>query len=84
MIEIYGKESGVQPDQTIVDKNAEKGGNLLLDLSLKIPGRALVRGRGLESEWQGDLTVRGKASPAGADRKALFGERAIRLAFQEV
>ena len=62
VIEIYGKESGVQPDQTIVDKNAEKGGNLFLDLSLRIPGRALVRGQGLESEWQGDLTVRGKAS----------------------
>jgi translocation and assembly module TamB len=61
VIEIYGKESGVQPDQAIVNKNAEKGGNLFLDLSLRIPGRALVRGRGLESEWQGDLTVRGKA-----------------------
>jgi translocation and assembly module TamB len=61
VIEIYGKESGAQPDQSIVNKKAQEGGNLFLDLSLRIPGRAMVRGRGLESEWQGDLTVRGNA-----------------------
>jgi translocation and assembly module TamB len=62
VIEIYGKETVLDPDQPMVDNKAEKGGNLFLDLSLRFPGRALLRGRGLESEWQGDLTVRGKAS----------------------
>jgi translocation and assembly module TamB len=61
VIEIYGKEGDAQPDQPVTKKNAGKGGSLFLDLSLRIPGRALVSGRGLESEWQGDLTVKGKA-----------------------
>ncbi|MBF0095712.1 MAG: translocation/assembly module TamB domain-containing protein [Magnetococcales bacterium] len=30
-----------------------------LDLTLHLPSRVFLRGRGLESEWQGDLAVRG-------------------------
>ncbi len=33
-----------------------------LNMTLHVPNRAFVRGRGLESEWQGDLTLRGLAS----------------------
>jgi autotransporter translocation and assembly factor TamB len=61
VIEIYGKESEAQHAQPVTKKNAGKRGSLFLDLSFRIPGRALVSGRGLESEWQGDLTVRGNA-----------------------
>ena len=33
-----------------------------LDVAIDIPGRVFVRGRGLESEWQGQLTVDGTAA----------------------
>ncbi|MBF0181056.1 MAG: translocation/assembly module TamB [Magnetococcales bacterium] len=33
-----------------------------LDLTLHMPARAFIRGRGLESEWQGDLRVTGTLS----------------------
>ncbi|MEO5341474.1 MAG: translocation/assembly module TamB [Magnetococcus sp. MYC-9] len=33
-----------------------------LNVALHLPGRVFLRGRGLESEWQGELTVRGQAS----------------------
>ncbi|WGF88911.1 translocation/assembly module TamB domain-containing protein [Marinivivus vitaminiproducens] len=32
-----------------------------LDVAVDMPGRIFVRGRGLESEWQGNLTARGSA-----------------------
>lgn len=32
-----------------------------LDIAIDIPGRVFVRGRGLESEWQGELAVNGTA-----------------------
>jgi translocation and assembly module TamB len=72
VIEIHGKEVTVQPDRTVVENSAEKGGNLWLDFSLKIPGRAVVRGRGLESEWQGDLRVQGTT-----DRPELTGKLSL-------
>jgi translocation and assembly module TamB len=33
-----------------------------LDLHLHVPGRAFVRGRGLDSEWKGDVTIAGTAA----------------------
>jgi len=33
-----------------------------LDMSVDLPGKVFVRGRGLESEWRGDLTVTGTAA----------------------
>ncbi len=36
--------------------------DLALDLAVDLPGRIFVRGRGLESEWQGKLQVTGPAS----------------------
>ena len=35
---------------------------LILDLDLSVPGRAFVRGLGLESEWQGDLKISGNTN----------------------
>ena len=34
----------------------------LLDLTISMPGRIFVRGRGLESEWAGSLTITGTAA----------------------
>lgn len=41
---------------------AEAPGGPLLDVNVALPGRFFVRGRGLESEWRGDLTVKGPAA----------------------
>jgi translocation and assembly module TamB len=38
------------------------GGTMLLDIAVHVPGRTFVRGRGLDSEWQGDVQVRGTAA----------------------
>jgi translocation and assembly module TamB len=37
----------------------KKTGRLKLDLSLEIPGRVFVRGRGLDSEWRGKIHITG-------------------------
>jgi len=37
----------------------KKAGRLKLDLSLEIPGRVFVRGRGLDSEWRGKIRITG-------------------------
>ena len=62
VVEIHESEGGVRPDQSEGSKSADEADNLFLELSVKIPGRVLVNGRGLESEWKGDLTLKGKAS----------------------
>lgn len=38
------------------------GPPIALDVQVSIPGRLFVRGRGLESEWQGDIAVTGTAA----------------------
>ena len=38
------------------------GFNLGLDVTVNLPGRVFVRGRGLESEWEGRIQARGSAS----------------------
>ncbi len=41
---------------------AKTGGkSILLDVAVHVPGRTFVRGRGLDSEWQGDVQARGPA-----------------------
>ena len=37
----------------------KENAQIALDLTLRLPNRAFMRGRGLESEWQGDLAVTG-------------------------
>ncbi|MEQ8395255.1 translocation/assembly module TamB domain-containing protein [Thalassobaculum sp.] len=44
------------------DGDAESAGvPITLDIKIDIPGKVFVRGRGLDSEWGGDLTVTGRA-----------------------
>jgi translocation and assembly module TamB len=49
---------------------------LTLDLVVDLPGRVFVRGRGLESEWQGKLRVTGTASDP-----RLVGELEVRRGY---
>ncbi|MEM9122595.1 MAG: translocation/assembly module TamB domain-containing protein, partial [Pseudomonadota bacterium] len=58
-ITVEGEETG-----TGEGAGAPEGSDVPIDLdvTVRIPGRAFVRGRGLESEWQGDLSVRGTAA----------------------
>ena len=42
-----------------------KGPEIFLDLDVRIPGRTFVRGRGLDSEWNGQLRVTGTAARPG-------------------
>jgi len=52
-------------DPTRVKKDpaevAEDASVVILNLNLVVPGRAFVRGLGLDSEWSGDLTISGDA-----------------------
>ncbi len=48
------------PDEVEEEKSAG-GGLLRLDLDLVMPRRVFVRGRGLDSEWSGDLKITGSA-----------------------
>ncbi|MPY72405.1 MAG: hypothetical protein GEU92_20335 [Alphaproteobacteria bacterium] len=38
------------------------GGVLDLDVAIHVPGRTFIRGRGLDSEWEGDIHVRGTSA----------------------
>ncbi|TFG89404.1 MAG: hypothetical protein E4H18_00175, partial [Hyphomicrobiales bacterium] len=42
-------------------KKDESGSNIALDVAVAMPRRVFVRGRGLDSEWSGDLKVTGTA-----------------------
>lgn len=55
--EVYGDEEISEPASM-----AKSPFEMALDIGIKIPARLYVRGRGLESEWQGDLVVKGEAS----------------------
>ena len=43
-------------------EKASSGAGPTLDVTVEIPNRFFVRGKGLESEWKGDLHVQGAAS----------------------
>ena len=45
-----------------LSEDLELPDNIELDLNIKMPGQAFVRGRGLESEWQGELAITGTTS----------------------
>lgn len=57
VVEVNGPES----DDPEPEPAPENAGSLpiLLDLTVDIPGQVFVRGRGLDSEWQGQLAVTG-------------------------
>ena len=44
------------------EKNREKAFDPRLDIAVALPNKVYVRGRGLDSEWQGDLNITGPAS----------------------
>jgi len=44
------------------EEEKEKPFDPVLDLGVKLPNKIYVRGRGLDSEWQGDLQITGRAS----------------------
>ena len=54
-----GKSAPLYTPPAVEDAASRK---ILLDVSLSIPNRAFVRGRGLDSEWGGQLDVDGTAS----------------------
>jgi autotransporter translocation and assembly factor TamB len=47
--------SGAAP----VERRLAPPGRILTDVRVRLPGRGFVRGRGLESEWRGDMKVSG-------------------------
>ncbi|MGI9508794.1 MAG: translocation/assembly module TamB domain-containing protein [Geminicoccaceae bacterium] len=54
----------VNPEDDGEEKQAEEKQPFdpVLDLRIKLPNKVYVRGRGLESEWEGDLAISGNAS----------------------
>jgi translocation and assembly module TamB len=53
------KEVGIDGREGTVPQSAGTALPVTLDLSVDLPGQVFVRGRGLESEWQGKLQVTG-------------------------
>lgn len=57
---LYVTEIGDVPEGRDTDQgDTAAGPPITLDVAVDIPGQAFVRGRGLESEWGGDITVEG-------------------------
>ncbi|MEZ5935975.1 MAG: translocation/assembly module TamB domain-containing protein [Alphaproteobacteria bacterium] len=54
----------VNPPKEEQEQGAKKGKPFdpALDVSIALPNKIYVRGRGLESEWEGDLQISGRAS----------------------
>tara|TARA_B100001939_G_scaffold293584_2_gene266230 strand:+ start:1456 stop:5859 length:4404 start_codon:yes stop_codon:yes gene_type:complete len=51
--------NGTGEAQALQDAGRRRLGPLLLDVDLKAPGKIFIRGRGLDSEWRGDLDITG-------------------------
>lgn len=64
VVEIQVEEKGTPPPGAIGATPETKPSKTELDIRISMPGRVFVRGRGLDSEWAGNLTVTGTtASP---------------------
>jgi translocation and assembly module TamB len=59
VIEIHGVSEETQGQR---DEGGSQEGDLRFDVTVVSPGRVYLRGRGLDSEWQGNLKITGKAS----------------------
>ena len=59
-VEEVNTKGGPQAAKT-APASAADSSIVILDLDLSVPGRAFVRGLGLDSEWKGELKIRGKA-----------------------
>ncbi len=62
VIEIHG-DAGKAREEPVVE--SKKEAKIKIDVSVKSPGRVFVRGRGLDSEWEGQLKVSGEARAPG-------------------
>jgi len=58
VVEIHGAADEIREEQIAEPKKEAK---IKIDVSVNSPGRVFVRGRGLDSEWQGQLKVGGEA-----------------------
>lgn len=56
-----GRREEVEAERAAAEQ-AASGPPVALDVEVSIPGRLFVRGRGLESEWAGDIAVKGSAA----------------------
>ena len=67
LVDLDIKEINVPPNLAPKKKKEARSDPFPLELSLavSIPGRAFIRGRGLESEWKGNLKVTGTAAEPG-------------------
>lgn len=63
-LKVIERGGDIQPAATNQQEviEAEGGTDIRLDLGVAMPRRVFVRGRGLDSEWQGDLKVSGSLS----------------------
>jgi translocation and assembly module TamB len=52
----------VNPPETEGEAETSRPFDPALNLNIDLPNKIYVRGRGLESEWQGDLSIAGRAS----------------------
>ena len=59
VVEINGQTANVISSPTASEPSLTKSYPVELDLALSFPNRTSVRGRGLNSEWKGDLTISG-------------------------
>ncbi|MDA1324314.1 MAG: translocation/assembly module TamB domain-containing protein [Proteobacteria bacterium] len=59
-VEINGQTENVENPAVAREPSLAKTFPVSLDLTLNFPHRIFVRGRGLDSEWKGDITVSGK------------------------
>lgn len=75
VIEVRNGRVIEDPEEKQKREEAEEPSNapLRLDLEIDIPGQVFVRGRGLDSEWGGNLTVTGLA-----DAPVVDGEISVR------
>ncbi len=71
VVEVKDRQEVSEPKASSREVPAE-GPEVALDLEVEIPGRAFVRGRGLDSEWEGGLSVKGTAA-----RPLITGELSI-------
>ena len=61
VVELPVKEVGFpeQSTKTKVEQIATNTSKILLDIAIDLPKRVFIRGRGLDSEWEGKLNVKG-------------------------
>ncbi len=56
--ELNGREAQTVEEESLEDMSAHR---LVLNVEISVPDRFFVRGRGLDSEWRGALSIRGTA-----------------------